>query len=89
MTDDTIVCRCERVTAGEIRALIRAGMRDVNEIKTVTRTGMGACGAKTCGNLVETLFRQEGIGPDQVTRNVDRPLFVEVPLGAFCGAGDG
>ena len=89
MTDDTIVCRCERVTAGEIRALIRAGMRDVNEIKTVTRTGMGACGAKTCGNLVETLFRQEGIGPDQVTRNVDRPLFVEVPLGAFCGAEDG
>ena len=88
MTDDTIVCRCERVTAGEIRALIRSGMRDVNEIKTVTRTGMGACGAKTCGSLVETLFRQEGIGPDQVTRNVDRPLFVEVPLGVFCGADD-
>ncbi|MEJ2382801.1 MAG: FAD-dependent oxidoreductase [Xanthomonadales bacterium] len=89
MTDDTIVCRCERVTAGEIRALIRAGMRDVNEIKTVTRTGMGACGAKTCGNLVDTLFRQEGVGPERVTRNTDRPLFVEVPLGVFCGAGNG
>ena len=86
MSDDTIVCRCERVTAGEIRALIRAGMRDVNEIKTVTRSGMGACGAKTCGSLIDTLFRQEGVGPDQVTRNVDRPLFVEVPLGVFCGA---
>jgi NADPH-dependent 2,4-dienoyl-CoA reductase/sulfur reductase-like enzyme/Fe-S-cluster-containing hydrogenase component 2/bacterioferritin-associated ferredoxin len=85
MTDDTIVCRCERVTAGEIRALIRQGMRDVNEIKTVTRTGMGACGAKTCGSLVNFLYRQEGIPLDETTPNVDRPLFVEVPLGVFCG----
>ena len=85
MSDDTIVCRCERVTAGEIRALIRQGMRDVNEIKTVTRTGMGACGAKTCGSLIRVLFRQEGIPLEQTTANVDRPLFVEVPLGVFCG----
>jgi len=86
MSDDTIVCRCERVTAGEIRALIRQGMRDVNEIKTVTRAGMGACGAKTCGSLVNFLFRQEGIPVEETTPNVDRPLFVEVPLGVFCGA---
>jgi NAD(P)H-nitrite reductase large subunit len=89
MSDDTIVCRCERVTAGEIRALIRQGMRDVNEIKTVTRTGMGACGAKTCGSLVNFLFRQEGIAVEETTPNVDRPLFVEVPLGVFCGAESG
>jgi len=85
ISDDTIVCRCERVTAGEIRALISQGMRDVNEIKSVTRTGMGACGAKTCGSLIRFLFRQEGIPLEQTTANVDRPLFVEVPLGVFCG----
>ena len=85
MSDDTIVCRCERVTAGEIRELIHQGMRDINEIKTVTRAGMGACGAKTCGSLVRVLFRQEGIPLEQTTPNVDRPLFVEVPLGVFCG----
>lgn len=85
MSDDTIVCRCERVTAGEIRELIRQGMRDINEIKTVTRTGMGACGAKTCGSLIRVLFRQEGIPLEKTTPNVDRPLFVEVPLGVFCG----
>ena len=88
MSDDTIVCRCERVTAGEIRALIAQGMRDVNEIKTVTRTGMGACGSKTCGSLVNFLFRQEGIPLDETTPNVDRPLFVEVPLGVFCGTAE-
>jgi len=85
LTDDTIVCRCERVTAGEIRELIRAGYRDVNEIKAVTRAGMGACGGKTCTALIQRLFREEGIPVDKVTENVKRPLFVEVPLGIFAG----
>ena len=80
-----VVCRCERVTAGEIRALIRKGYRDVNEIKAVTRAGMGACGGKTCTALVHRLFREAGIPPDDVTPNVPRPLFVEVPLGVFAG----
>jgi len=73
------------VTAGEIRALIRAGARDMNHIKGVTRAGMGACGGKTCTNLIKRLFREEGVPPAQVTENVRRPLFVEVPLGAFAG----
>ena len=85
LEDDTIVCRCERVTAGEIRALIRAGVRDMNELKAVTRAGMGACGGKTCTSLIKRLFREEGIPLDKVTENVQRPLFVEVPLGVFAG----
>lgn len=84
--DDEIVCRCERVTAGEIRALIRKGYRDMNEIKAVTRAQMGACGSKTCTNLILRLFREEGVPLSEVTRNVPRPLFVEVPLGVFAGA---
>ena len=85
IADDEIVCRCERVTAGEIRALIREGVRDMNHIKGVTRAGMGACGSKTCTSLIERLFREEGVSPQQVAENVRRPLFIEVPLGAFAG----
>jgi len=85
VADDEIICRCERVTARDIRALIRAGIRDMNHIKGVTRAGMGACGGKTCTNLIKRLFREEGISPEQVTENTRRPLFVEVPLGAFAG----
>ncbi len=85
ISNDTIVCRCERVTAGEIREVIRQGVRDVNEIKAVTRAGMGACGAKTCTNLIQRIFREEGISPDEVREQVKRPLFVEVPLGTFAG----
>ena len=83
--DDTVICRCERVTAGEIRDLIRKGCRDMNEIKAVTRAGMGACGGKTCTLLIQRLFREEGVALDEVTDNVKRPLFMEVPLGVFAG----
>jgi len=83
--DDMIVCRCERVSAGEIRQLIRSGYRDMNEIKAVTRAGMGACGGKTCTSLILRIFREEGIEFDEIKENVKRPLFVEVPLGIFAG----
>ncbi len=85
LDDETIVCRCERVTVGEIRALIRAGHRDVNEIKAMSRAGMGACGAKTCSAPILRLFREEGIPLEDVTVGVPRPLFVEVPLASFAG----
>jgi sarcosine oxidase subunit alpha len=85
MADDEVICRCERVTAGEIRALIRSGVRDMNHIKAVTRAGMGACGGKTCTNLIKRLFREEGVPLDRVTESTQRPVFVEVPLGAFAG----
>jgi thioredoxin reductase/Fe-S-cluster-containing hydrogenase component 2/bacterioferritin-associated ferredoxin len=83
--DDEIICRCERVTAGEIRKLIRSGVRDINQIKAVTRAGMGACGAKTCTSLIKRLFREEGVPIGKVKENTQRPLFMEVPLGAFAG----
>ena len=86
--DDAVVCRCERVTAGEIRELIRRGYRDVNEIKAVTRAGMGACGSKTCASLIRRLFRDEGIPDAEVVDGVKRPLFMEAPLGVFAGAAE-
>ncbi len=86
IADDTIVCRCEHVTAGEVRSLIRAGYRDMNEIKTVSRAGMGACGGKTCVSLILRLFREEGITREEITEYSKRPVFIEVPLGVLAGA---
>lgn len=83
--DDTVVCRCERVTAGEIRKLIQQGARDINEIKAVTRASMGSCGAKTCTPLIHRLFREEGIPESEIVDQPKRPLFMEVPLGTFAG----
>ena len=81
--DDAIICRCERITAAEIRQCIRRGMRDVNQIKAVTRAGMGACGSKTCGDLISQLFKEEGVSIEEVTPHTVRPLYVEEPLGVF------
>ena len=55
ITDDTIVCRCEEVTAGEIRAACRPWGSDVNFVKGATRCGMGYCQGRICGSVVEDL----------------------------------
>ena len=83
IADEEMVCLCERVTAKEIRDLIRKGIHDINQIKAITRAGMGPCGAKSCDNLIKQLFRLEGIPLAVVEENTRRPLFVEVPLGKF------
>lgn len=82
--DDLIVCRCERVTLGEIKKAIRHGVRDVNQLKALTRTGMGACGGKSCLSLLFSIFKSEGVDLKEVTSNTYRPLVMEVPLGQFC-----
>ena len=85
LPDEAIVCRCERVTAGEIRLAIRSGVRDINQLKALTRAGMGACGSKTCRPMIWRIFQEEGIDLGTVTDRVDRPLFVEVSLGTLAG----
>ena len=88
LTDDAIVCRCERVTAGTIREHIRSGIRDMNHLKAITRAGFGACGGKTCATLIERICREEGIPGEEITAFTDRPLFAETELGWFKGAAD-
>lgn len=51
-SDDTIVCRCEGITLGEIRALIADGYQTFDEIKRISRAGMGPCQGRTCRLLI-------------------------------------
>ncbi|MBU0741452.1 FAD-dependent oxidoreductase [bacterium] len=81
--EDPIVCRCERIRRSEIVAAIRDGVRDMNQLKAVVRSGMGGCGGKTCTELVLRLYREEGVAPSEVTRPTIRPLVAEVHLGDF------
>ncbi len=52
MEEVTIVCRCSDVTLEEVRSLIAAGYDTFDEIKRITRIGMGPCKGKTCTQLV-------------------------------------
>ncbi len=81
--DDPIVCRCERVRKSEIVREIRAGVRDINQLKALARPSMGGCGGKTCTELVERIFREEGVPLDEVAPGTRRPLVAETPLGLF------
>jgi len=81
--DDPVVCLCERVRRSEIVSEIRRGVRDMNQLKASVRSGMGACGGKTCTEQILRLFRAEGVNPDEVTRPTIRPFVKEVHLGDF------
>jgi NADPH-dependent 2,4-dienoyl-CoA reductase/sulfur reductase-like enzyme len=50
--DDTVVCRCEELTAGTIRSAAKTGNPDPNQIKAITRAGMGPCQGRQCGYTV-------------------------------------
>lgn len=47
--DATIVCRCEEVTAGAIRAVAVIGRPGPSQLKAATRAGMGPCQGRQCG----------------------------------------
>jgi ferredoxin len=81
--EDPIVCRCERVRKSAIVEEIRAGVRDVNQLKALARVSMGGCGGKTCTDLVKRICREEGVDLDEITPGTIRPLVAETPLGAF------
>ena len=59
MDDNTIVCRCEEVTVGQIKRAIREGAVDVTGVKRRTRAGMGLCQGRTCEKIVVRILAQE------------------------------
>ncbi|MBQ9740690.1 MAG: FAD-dependent oxidoreductase, partial [Kiritimatiellae bacterium] len=62
-----VICRCEEITEGEIRAAIRArvGARTLDGIKRRTRSGMGRCQGGFCTpRLIEILGEELGLPPE-------------------------
>ena len=62
-----VICRCEGVTEGEIRAAIRArvGARTLDGVKRRTRSGMGRCQGGFCTpRLIEILGAELGLPPE-------------------------
>jgi thioredoxin reductase/bacterioferritin-associated ferredoxin len=50
--NETIVCRCEEITAGQIREAVENGHDNSNQVKFFTRCGMGPCQGRQCSNAV-------------------------------------
>lgn len=67
----TIICRCERITEGEILDAIHRplGARSVDGVKRRTRAGMGRCQGGFCGpKVMEILCRELGEDMQQITK---------------------
>ncbi|MGY8935744.1 MAG: FAD/NAD(P)-dependent oxidoreductase [Alphaproteobacteria bacterium] len=80
--DDTIVCRCEEVTAGEIRTAVAQGVMGPNQIKSFTRCGMGPCQGRNCGLTVAELIADvQGVPVSDVGYFRLRPPIKPVTLG--------
>lgn len=85
LPDDTIVCRCECITAGELRACVhKKGSREVNRAKAFSRVGMGRCQGRFCGHAgAEILAAAAGVPVEAVgrlrTQAPVKPLAMDTP----------
>ena len=82
--DDVAVCRCENVSAADIREAVRDGLTDINEVKLRTRAGMGNCQGRTCGPALAAIAAETAgrAIPDMGRLHVRSPLR-PVPLSAL------
>jgi NAD(P)H-nitrite reductase large subunit len=56
---DTIICRCEDVTKAKIYEAIKMGANSADEVKAISRAGLGNCQGRICGQLTSNIISQE------------------------------
>jgi NADPH-dependent 2,4-dienoyl-CoA reductase/sulfur reductase-like enzyme len=84
LDDQVMLCRCEGVTVGELRASIRAefGPTEVNRLKAITRCGMGRCQGRFCGlSAAELIADGRGVPLESVGRLRGQAPVKPLPLG--------
>lgn len=81
--DDVVVCRCEEVTAGRIRAVAQQfGRPGPNQTKAFTRAGMGPCQGRQCGYTITRLLAEaSGRPPGEIGFYRARPPLKPITLG--------
>ncbi|UCH51219.1 MAG: (2Fe-2S)-binding protein [Chloroflexota bacterium] len=74
-TKNNIICRCEEITEQEIRDAIREfDLKTVDDVKRLTRAGMGLCQGRTCARLTARILSEEtNIKPSELLPPSKRP----------------
>lgn len=87
--DDTIVCRCEEATAGDIRRYARLGCLGPNQAKAFGRAGMGPCQGRYCGLTVTNILAEaNGSTPEQTGYYRIRPPLKPIMIGELASFDD-
>src|SRR5579872_4630247 len=81
-TAETVVCRCEELSLGQLEAELQPGSASVGALKRLTRSGMGRCQGRYCGPiLAEISADREGRALDETGYWAPRPPIAPIPIG--------
>lgn len=82
LDDGTLLCRCEAVTAGELRHWVRGlDAREINRAKAFSRVGMGRCQGRVCGPAAaEVIAAATGQDVSTVGRLRGQPPVKPIPI---------
>ena len=81
-----IICRCEKISEGEIVDAIRKGHTTLDGIKFYTRSGMGRCQGGFCsGKILEIIARETGKSYQELSKRGDNSFLT---CGVLAGKGE-
>src|SRR5690606_21898579 len=84
-----VVCRCEEVTAAEVRQAVAEGCPGPNQVKAFLRAGMGPCQCRMCGPTIAALVaRTRGIAMQEAGHYRVRPPLRPVTLAQLADAAE-
>jgi NADPH-dependent 2,4-dienoyl-CoA reductase/sulfur reductase-like enzyme len=91
-TAETVLCRCEEVTVGDVRnAIAELGVSDGRSAKSLTRAGMGMCQGRVCGQAVSEFVAKEcgsKVSLKDLQGGAKRPVITPIPLGLLANGVD-
>lgn len=83
--DATLICRCEEVTAGDVRKWATLGCKGPNQTKAFGRVGMGPCQGRFCGlTVTEILACSHNMAQSEIGAYRIRMPLKPITLGELC-----
>ncbi len=82
--DEVIACRCEEISAGQIRQAVSLGATGPNQVKAFLRCGMGPCQGRLCGPIVGAVIaRARGVPIAEIGNYRPRAPYKPITIGTL------
>ena len=82
--DEVIACRCEEISAGQIRQAVSLGATGPNQVKAFLRCGMGPCQGRVCGPIVSAVIaRARGVPIAEIGNYRPRAPYKPITIGTL------
>ena len=81
---DTVLCRCESISVGDLRTTLSLSGPEANRAKSLSRVGMGRCQGRYCQLAgAEILAAESGVPVDRIGRLRSQPPVRPAPISAY------